>query len=699
MNKEHNIILTSINPYLHINARTNFYYSEDETTGESQYCVGLSDQEAGAKFIMSSNKVDGVIVVGSKFCCPEEYHLKQLDINTTADLYKADIIEATSFTQFAYRLAQFVNGVDIDTLSFVESYTEEEKEKLDAYFKQICEDVQEKFHESDKTKLLHYIRLYESKASSELIPYIEDKSDAELREVLSFAYALLDSHYKMKPFIANNDIKMWFAPINKGFSDTSSISNILYIFDYLLQNNTTDTFNIYLDTQGLNQTDSLALFEVVTMLSKQSKRIVLKDYITSNPYYGYWIRKIKHSLRPVALTDLSAGINDFINYGKADLLINYWIKGSSTPSKYVEDFVYAMRKIDIGISLCNYAELEAGIKQIKKLIHKEYIPTEEDFESGLFSILTYGILEDYGPLLEGDDDDIDIFELIKWANRKKYYQQAITFIESQIPDDIVNKGIWYYAENEDESEMVTKYLAKEYNNTEPKLKYNFNHINHYLVKTEGRNNIQKSSDRNRALAEYKSSLLEDYEDQPYIAHSVIKDKKIIEDALTIYYETSNKRNDINHAERSKGAEEVLSEKNSESFILDQIEGIIGKFIETYQKAVDAAEGKQFTSIQVTKNQVSDVAFKSRNNSGRKKNGRPPTRYAISCPEGFTAHCDNIKNWLFKYPDKHPELMDEDPDIVVSSLMKTRDEYVNNKKVVTYKGYRLLPTEYDKPLVS
>ena len=126
MSKEMNIILTSINPYIHVNPSLKFYYYEDDN-GECQYCTGISDQEAGTKYLMSSNKIDGIIVVGSKQSAKEEYHLKGIDLKTTAEFYSSNLNDKDAYSQFVCRLAQFINGVDTDSYEVYELLSEKER--------------------------------------------------------------------------------------------------------------------------------------------------------------------------------------------------------------------------------------------------------------------------------------------------------------------------------------------------------------------------------------------------------------------------------------------------------------------------------------------------------------------------------------------------------------------------------------------
>ena len=66
----------------------------------------------------------------------------------------------------------------------------------------------------------------------------------------------------------------------------------------------------------------------------------------------------------------------------------------------------------------------------------------------LLKIFWKQIREDYGVLLEESYSGLDVVE---WLYRKKFYQQAITYVESRIPIDWVEVKITDEKETEDEA--------------------------------------------------------------------------------------------------------------------------------------------------------------------------------------------------------------------------------------------------------
>lgn len=46
--------------------------------------------------------------------------------------------------------------------------------------------------------------------------------------------------------------------------------------------------------------------------------------------------------------------------------------------------------------------------------------------------------------------DTYLYDLLKWTLKKGFYQQTLTIFESKIPNEIVERGIYYYAKNEND---------------------------------------------------------------------------------------------------------------------------------------------------------------------------------------------------------------------------------------------------------
>jgi hypothetical protein len=94
-------------------------------------------------------------------------------------------------------------------------------------------------------------------------------------------------------------------------------------------------------------------------------------------------------------------------------------------------------------------------------------------------LLHNGIRSDYGKLLEGEE--IDELELVKWAMRKKFYQQALTLVESRFPNHFVNKGIFYYANDDESKKLFMDEMNKDYWSAHPKDRWWVNNVYHFFI--------------------------------------------------------------------------------------------------------------------------------------------------------------------------------------------------------------------------
>jgi hypothetical protein len=116
----------------------------------------------------------------------------------------------------------------------------------------------------------------------------------------------------------------------------------------------------------------------------------------------------------------------FLNYGRVDMIVDIW-KKSGVHSEKIQAMIYAMRHVDVGLSVCNISEMEDGILRLRALFRDENVWRELGYYGMLFSVIAESIREDYGVLLEGEGE-IPFIDLVKWAYRHQFYQQTLTLI-------------------------------------------------------------------------------------------------------------------------------------------------------------------------------------------------------------------------------------------------------------------------------
>lgn len=171
-----------------------------------------------------------------------------------------------------------------------------------------------------------------------------------------------------------------------------------------------------------------------------------------------------------------AGTEAFLKYGQTDLLVDYWERANLHNPK-IDRIIYAIRNIDAGISLCDIADIERGIRSLRSVIKNDLPIGGETSVEKYFELVVESIRQDYGPLLE--EDQIPFIELVKWAYRKGFWQQTLTLIESRAPRAIVEKGIYFYADGEKSRKHAIEILGQVYYDLRVYEKYKLDDVSHY----------------------------------------------------------------------------------------------------------------------------------------------------------------------------------------------------------------------------
>ena len=79
---------------------------------------------------------------------------------------------------------------------------------------------------------------------------------------------------------------------------------------------------------------------------------------------------LKDKTEDYNISDLLAGTEAFLRYGKTDLLVEYWERANIHNPK-IDRIIYAIRNIDAGISLCDIADIERGIRSLRSVIKND----------------------------------------------------------------------------------------------------------------------------------------------------------------------------------------------------------------------------------------------------------------------------------------------------------------------------------------
>ena len=313
-------------------------------------------------------------------------------------------------------------------------------------------------------------------------------------------------------------------------------------------------------------------------------------------------------------TDLVAAAHAFVNYSKTDMLMDF-LESSSERNDRVSSLIYAARHVDVGISMCNIKEVQAGIQRLRNLFRDTHSWTKDGYYGLLFGVIAGSIKADYHSLLEGDGP-VPFIELIKWAYRHQLYQQVLTLIEAYAPTNLVNSGIFYYCDDESQVNDITKVLALQRLELKSYEYYKLDDIDHYFIKYYDRGGVKlngsRGEDRNLVYAATRVQSIGSKDPGRISGHTACDSLETVQNVLYAYFHLGFVRNKISHADADALSEVrlIVSESDISSAMLLMRESI-EYFIISYEKALEEVKGKNPKIVAVSPDAVRNVADRLR----------------------------------------------------------------------------------------
>ncbi len=219
---------------------------------------------------------------------------------------------------------------------------------------------------------------------------MSDCNNDEKKWIKYYLYNQMDSFYKMHMLESNKNATIRFIPIR--LDKTLTLESINSIVRKTIEKGDAE-INLYMDIQGIGAIDGNILISTFMVMNRRigyGCNIKGLIYSSNNPYDFYG--KVSNVIKSYEIQKLITGIELFLKYGKAELLKTYWSSmGKTNPD--AERLFYGMDCIDEGITLCNVDLIAFGMNIIR---------------------------------------------------------QTLTIIEFKVPEDIVRRGIYYYAKEESE---------------------------------------------------------------------------------------------------------------------------------------------------------------------------------------------------------------------------------------------------------
>lgn len=367
------------------------YYITDKCTDKERkgkydtWCSGIHQQEPGAKKFLAEEKIDRIVIFGSKETydpkADEELLKPDLVLNDWVGKLSAMTVEQmnqlSSLMFLVCRLADFVYGKSNDC-----DYSE----------------ITDSAYAADKVYHIHY------KSLEKLAPSANFK-----KESISFAFV---------PDHTDNESE-----------------NLKALIDELKGKDPKHRNHLYMDMQGGERTKIYVNNALLQLLSKQNEvyhttleRVVATQFDARAVFDENKNRIIDETNR-YRIVDLVSGMNAFLKYGKSDLLKDYVDKlereAGFVVDESIKELILGICDIDNAITYCRIKEnlneeiqseesgtvyLMAAIRRLKNAIEaidEKKSADKPGYIGNYFDILIDGIKSDFGKLLESDEIDVN----------------------------------------------------------------------------------------------------------------------------------------------------------------------------------------------------------------------------------------------------------------------------------------------------
>lgn len=605
-----NILLTSLSS---VETGLPTRYFSAKTGSVSAFFDALLDAEAGIKTVLSQYDLDEIIVIGASGSYAEGDELGPVDLKYGSKMDSSDKFLST-YGLLQYRIAQYAEGQTQDRNGEDKSLPEEVRAKLINFIREFPEGNTEL-----KSKGLGglFAGLAQSNNFCEnfwhtlfaALPELSDDPNSCKLWVMKYLYEELDPSSKIRLLPANEGACLRFIPEDEFEDSEQWVNNLMSMGKSIVED--VEDINLYV---ALNSDDAADTFIVLNMLdiliSMPESNVLLNKIFTVRSPQGHMTGIVRDDTDGFGVAELFHGIRAFLNYGRSDMIMDIW-KKSGESNKSIESMVYAMRDVDVGLSMCNMQEVERGILCLRELFRSETFWRESGYYGVLFSLIAESIREDYGGLLEGDGD-INFIEMVKWAYRHQFYQQTLTLIESATPENLVKTGIFYYCDDEASVDQVMRLFAEQRLRLRPYEYFKMDQIDHYFIKTYGRYRTRgrgaKGDDPRHMYAVLRTESVYNQDLSVITGFTACDNLETLQNVLFAYYNVGFVRNKISHADSN--AMELRNQAASDSddiSALTWMKESIDLFIDSYEKAVAEVQDKTPNVVIITGNDVRELA--------------------------------------------------------------------------------------------
>ena len=606
-----NILLTALDTLE--NEQVLRYYSVRKEFG-CNYCEAVQSMEASSKFILASFPIDEILVIGEEVSSDDGVQMHPLRLRDAGTLYSADPGSLSAFDLYRSRIAQYIDELSLAQQAYDALLPEEERARLADFIR----NFQEQYSQRETKRLNRFFDelacsrpLYEQFRDALFAAFPKAGRDSRhtMKWVKNYLYTQLKPSAKLEILPVNENVRARYVPAGMLEKREYWISSILDIDPDTQAGQ--DEINLFVSLGNDSVVDSHLVLNILDILiSTPGSHVHLKKLYRVYESSGNLTGAIADNTALSRTTDLVAAAHAFLNYSKTDMLVDFWEKSGEHDAR-ISSLIYAARRVDMGISMCNIPEVQEGIQRLRGLFRDERSWTEDGNYGLLFGVIAGCIQADYGSLLMGDGI-VPFLDLIKWAYRHQLYQQVLTLIEAHAPTNLVKSGVFYYCDDEAHAAEVTNLLALQRLELKPYEYYKLDDIDHYFIKNYDRASVRlsgsKGEDRNLAYAALRAQSIENSDPKKISGHTACSSITTLQNVLYAYFHLGAVRNKISHADSDAMAERrlIVSERDI-SYAMILMRESIEFFIKSYEAAMEDVRGKNPKIVAITADEVRNAA--------------------------------------------------------------------------------------------
>ena len=304
--------------------------------------------------------------------------------------------------------------------------------------------------------------------------------------------------------------------------------------------------NLYINMQGGIRSTMMKMNAITELLESQNVRVVgryANNYNAREPQ-PYESVSVADDYRPY---ELVTAMTIFKKYGRGEKLLEYFSDADKYPlsNKLAE----AIKLAADSIQLCDVDGFDEAIEAIREF-DNEY---KESEASTTLKIIYQDIKSDYESILNAEHKYV---AQIRWCLNKGFLQQAMTILESKMPDEYVRSGMVYFCKKGQEEDVLNKFELMYENNyliegkqKDSKEAFMMKNINHFFI-----NSIVGQNEDTKKLF-IRSSFKQQYQIEKYFG--ILKEdfKTGVEESYWNYRKIKKIRNEMNHAQSRKNNNE------------------------------------------------------------------------------------------------------------------------------------------------